>query len=314
MDKIRVAQDAASEPWVVLFGEFLADVFPDRRIPGGAPFNVACHLAAFGVRAMLASRLGGDALGDELRQALARRGVNDGLMQVDSLRRSGRVDVIATDDGHRFEIPADQAFDHIDGGRLLADLARQPGRPAMLYLGTLAQRSPASRAALAGLLAASAAPRFVDLNLRPPWVDDEVIATSLAAANVVKLGEEELFDVGARLGLTVRGADAESLARRLQTRFDLAQVVVTRGARGAWCLAEGEVLQVPATIADVSGGDAVGAGDAFSAVCMLGRLRAWPVPVTLERAAAFAGAICTVQGAVPMEAGFHERFGKEWEL
>ena len=29
---------------VLVFGE----VFPDRSVPGGAPFNVACHLAAFG--------------------------------------------------------------------------------------------------------------------------------------------------------------------------------------------------------------------------------------------------------------------------
>ncbi|PIV92139.1 MAG: hypothetical protein COW45_01270, partial [Gallionellales bacterium CG17_big_fil_post_rev_8_21_14_2_50_54_146] len=34
---------------VVLFGEVLADVFPDRAVLGGAPFNVARHLKAFGL-------------------------------------------------------------------------------------------------------------------------------------------------------------------------------------------------------------------------------------------------------------------------
>ena len=313
MEKIRAAHDAATEPWVVLFGEVLADVFPDRCIPGGAPFNVASHLAAFGVPVWLASRLGRDALGDELRDTLARRNVGDALLQLDETHGSGRVDVIATAAGHRFEIPADQAFDHIDGDRLLGALNRLPRRPAMLYFGTLAQRNPVSRKALVGLLAASTARRFVDLNLRPPWVDDGVIAASLAAADSVKLGEEELLDVGRRLRLVTQDGDSVALGQRLQAQFGIAQLIVTRGSHGAWCLAGGELCRVPAAVT-VAGGDAVGAGDAYSAVCMLGCLRDWALLVTLQRAAAFAAAICGIKGAAPAEPGFYERFGKDWQL
>ena len=43
---------------VLVFGE----VFPDRSVPGGAPFNVACHLAAFGEKFFLISRTGQDPL------------------------------------------------------------------------------------------------------------------------------------------------------------------------------------------------------------------------------------------------------------
>ena len=50
----------------VLFGEMLADAFPDRTVPGGAPFNVARHLAAFGQWPLLISRLGNDALGRQM--------------------------------------------------------------------------------------------------------------------------------------------------------------------------------------------------------------------------------------------------------
>lgn len=50
---------------VVLFGEVLADIFPDKSVLGGAPFNVARHLEAFGQSPILITRLGNDALRDE---------------------------------------------------------------------------------------------------------------------------------------------------------------------------------------------------------------------------------------------------------
>ncbi|HEX8955049.1 MAG TPA: PfkB family carbohydrate kinase, partial [Burkholderiaceae bacterium] len=51
---------------VVIFGEMLVDVFGDSVVPGGAPFNVARHLAAFGIDVCLISRIGADAHGDAL--------------------------------------------------------------------------------------------------------------------------------------------------------------------------------------------------------------------------------------------------------
>jgi len=53
-----------------LFGEALADIFPKRRVWGGAPLNVARHLHAFGVQSLLITCLGLDPLGDELLQAI----------------------------------------------------------------------------------------------------------------------------------------------------------------------------------------------------------------------------------------------------
>ena len=45
-----------------VFGEVLFDHFPDgRRVLGGAPFNVAWHLQAFGEAPRFISRVGADA-------------------------------------------------------------------------------------------------------------------------------------------------------------------------------------------------------------------------------------------------------------
>ena len=158
---------------VIVFGEFLADCFPDRKVAGGAPFNVACHLQGLGASPLLATRIGQDAGSHFLLDAMKRCALPGALLQFDPLRASGQVDVIVEGGGHRFEIAPDQAFDFIDADPLLAavdclDAKRQS--PSLIYFGTLAQRGRGSREALRRLLDRCDAPRFVDLNLRPPWV------------------------------------------------------------------------------------------------------------------------------------------------
>jgi fructokinase len=58
----------------------------------------------------------------------------------------------------------------------------------------------------------------------------------------------------------------------------------------------------------------VGAGDAFSAIVVLGTLRQWALHVTLARANRFAAAICTVRGAVPETLDFYQPWRLEWNL
>ena len=51
---------------ISVFGEILADVFPQSTVLGGAPYNVARHLQALEMDALLISRLGNDALGKQI--------------------------------------------------------------------------------------------------------------------------------------------------------------------------------------------------------------------------------------------------------
>ena len=48
------------------FGEILWDCLPSGKHAGGAPFNVAAHLAQIGVSSALISCVGRDPLGDEI--------------------------------------------------------------------------------------------------------------------------------------------------------------------------------------------------------------------------------------------------------
>ena len=49
----------------LIYGEILFDIFPgDKKVLGGAPFNVAWHLQGFGLAPLFMSRIGEDAEGD----------------------------------------------------------------------------------------------------------------------------------------------------------------------------------------------------------------------------------------------------------
>src|ERR1700728_3322844 len=58
------------------FGEILWDCLPSGRHAGGAPFNVAAHIAQLGVSVSLLSAVGQDPLGDEILEIVQNKGVN----------------------------------------------------------------------------------------------------------------------------------------------------------------------------------------------------------------------------------------------
>lgn len=300
---------------VLCFGEVLADRFPDREVLGGAPFNVARHLHGLGGRSgpvpVLVTRVGRDPLGQRVLSAMTGAGLPIDGVQQDFLRDTGVVKVGLDESGQpSFEIPPDQAWDHIH-----PDIARLVGlawRPGRVYFGTLAQRS-ASRQALRYLLISSQAEGFLDLNLRDPWVRDDILRGSLGLARTVKLNEQELSRLAALLHLP--GHDFRERGRALLETFRSRRLLVTRGGNGAWLLdAEAGELEAAGANAAVEVVDSVGAGDAFAAVFLLGLHLDWPLQDTLDRAHRFAGAVCGLRGAVPDDASFYAPFQAEWDL
>lgn len=300
---------SGASPLVALFGEALADVFPDRSVPGGAPFNVARHLGLFGVQPLLITRIGEDALGAALLQEMTRLELDVSGFQRDPELPTGQVRVVLENGGHRFDILPDQAYDRVCADATRDILARHT--PRIGYFGTLAQRSPASRRAAQAFVESVACPLFLDINLRPPWIDRDSLGASLAAADIVKLNDEELAAVAALFGL--RETDGHALSARLMQAFELDQVLVTCGAEGSWLQQrDGAVLRAPAPPQALQIVDTVGAGDAYAAVFLIGSLMGWEPMVTLQRAGDYAAAICTVRGAVPPDRAFVERFSQAW--
>jgi fructokinase len=130
---------------ICVFGEVLFDRFPDgHAVLGGAPFNVAWHLQAFGERPRFLSAVGDDAPGRQIRQAMADWGMDLDSLGTDPEHATGEV-VVSLEGGEpSYDIRPDRAYDHI------APPAAGPGCD-LLYHGTLAVRGPRSAQALTRL-------------------------------------------------------------------------------------------------------------------------------------------------------------------
>lgn len=303
-------------PSVLLFGELLADCFPDREVIGGAPFNVARHMRGLGryasIDPVLVTRIGKDERGAGMIESLQSADLAVEGVQQDLLRPSGQVRItldVATQE-HRFEILPDQAWDFIH-----ADMARLIGllyRPQWIYFGSLAQRGM-SRRALRTLLQNTQAHTFFDLNLRDPWVSKEVVLWSLEHAEIIKLNGHELRRITAMLEMP--DAPLHVQAEHLIGRFNLRSMLVTEGAEGAWLLdADQQYCRSDAPGSSIEVIDSVGAGDAFSAVFLLGLMLDWPIQQTMNRAHHFARDICRIHGAVPDSDAFYQPFISQWQL
>ena len=295
---------------VALFGEVLADVFPDRAVLGGAPFNVARHLKAFGLNPVLITRTGNDALREQLLRTMSACGMETLGVQSDPVYPTGQVKVHLEPAGHRFEILPDQAYDHIHAS--VARMVTLSIHPALVYYGTLAQRHNVSKSALKMLLNSTRAPTFFDVNLRAPWYDAQVLRRSMKRAGTVKLNEEEMAILADMFALP--GDTPQGQAGSLMQTFGVCRMLVTCGGAGAWLLEKDkDVVRVQPQEQAISIIDTVGAGDGFSAVFILGRLQRWPAARTLRRAHEFAAAICGIRGAVPDDNDFYAPFIQEWQ-
>lgn len=293
----------------LIFGEVLFDQFPDgTSVLGGAPFNVAWHMSGFGLDPLMISRIGDDAHGREITQAMTEWGMDTRGIQIDAHRPTGVVEVIMDSGQHTFSILPDQAYDHIDARD--ACRARLDSRVGLAYHGTLALRNPVSRTALEALLQVEDTPVFLDVNLRDPWWHAADLPELCIRARWIKLNEDELDRISQSLEL--RSQRLEEQAAGLGDRFGLELVVVTRGARGAlaWAVS-GEVHAVqPEVSIDIF--DTVGAGDAFTAVTLYGLINDWSLPTTLKRAQNFANAICGVRGATVRDRAFYAKRTRQW--
>lgn len=285
---------------ITIFGEVLFDCFPDgEKVLGGAPFNVAWNLRALGQNPRFVSRLGQDAEGTEVRQAMADWGMDASAVQSDTEHGTGVVSVSLEDGEPSYDIVSDRAYDHIDAAAL------PDAPPGLLYHGTLALRQPASRAALDRLRSQTGAV-FVDVNLRAPWWQREETLALVQGASWVKLNGDELRDLG-------DGTEDDSAANRFRERYGLELLIVTHGARGAIAYRSGSP---PLSVTPTSTGtavDPVGAGDAFASVILLGLTRQWPLETTLKRAQDFAAAVVGLRGATSSDAAFYGRFTDAWE-
>lgn len=285
---------------VVIWGELLWDRYPaapgspGSAQLGGAPANVAWHFGQAGGWAQLVTRVGDDADGG---RAIAQLDdvVDTSLIQIDPERATGEVTIQVDRGEPRFTLHPGRAWERI----ACTDAVREAIRGAGVFVyGTLSQRTAEGVAQwlLAVESARARALRVYDANLRPNDEATHVIGQALAHADLIKLNDREVAQLGDLFGwsdpIAQLRAPAASGAR---TR----SVVVTHGAAGSTIYpVDGAAIDIAAVPA-APGGDNVGCGDAYLALLLFGMTSGWDLTTSGRVASRWAAAVAGVRGATP---------------
>jgi 2-dehydro-3-deoxygluconokinase len=293
----------AADPEVATLGEALVVLDPDTAGPlrtvtgftrhfGGAELNVAVALARLGHRSAWAGALGDDELGHAILAFLRGEGVDVRAVRLDpdaptglylkERRALGRLQV------HYFR--SGSAASALRAADL--DLDRLLAAPLLHLTGITPALSDAG-AALTEALAAAARERGVtlsfDANLRFRLLGDRdpraLLRPALERADLVFCSDEEA-------ALLLGSAEPDGVAAALGGLR--AEAVVVHDQAGAFAVTrEGTVHAEGHAVGAV---DTVGAGDAFVAGFLSGRLRGWDVAGCLALATACGACAVTVPG------------------
>jgi fructokinase len=283
---------------LAIFGEVLFDCFPDgEKKLGGAPFNVAWHLQAFGDNPLFISSVGEDESGVKIRHAMQKWQLSADGLQTDKSHQTGEVKVSLQGGEPSYDIMIERAYDFIQTSQL-PNLRND----AVVYHGSLALRNAVSQSALEFLTRPKSVSVFMDVNLRAPWWTKESIYTCLERAKWCKLNQHELAELG------FNSADLQQDMTRMQSHFQLEQLIVTRGEEGAIVRCNDGAFYEQNCVAADKLVDSVGAGDAFTAMYIHGLLAGWPVQKILLKAQQFASKVIGLRGAVSEDPAFYSEF------
>ena len=280
---------------ILSFGEVLWDAFGKEKQAGGAPMNVALHLAKQGAKVAFASRVGIDASGYELIEFLNTHKLYSELIQQDKELPTCQVTVqLDKDQQATYTIPQPVSWDNMQTDNILTDTAK---KAAAILFGSLACRTETTKDTLLNLLDETTALKVFDVNLRAPHYTLSTIETLAAHADIVKMNEEE-----ANLLINGSNGDLKDKITEFRKKYHAQTICVTRGENGAIVWHDYEFYEHPGCPVDVV--DTVGAGDAFLATFVNGLLTKHPLQKVLEKA-------CTVGAYVAGKRGANPEYNEE---
>ncbi len=278
---------------------------------GGVAANCAFAFAGWGVRPRLLGCVGRDNFGAYLLRRLRAAGVDVRWVQRTSKAMTGLLYVNVTPDGQRTFF----------GSRAANSLVRQVARGSTFYRGAAGAHlvgynflDPATEEAARQLI------RIV--RARGGWIALDVGASpsQQIPRKILQLCKDvDILFVNRDEAAALTGTrDARKALRRLQRRGPR-HVVMKLGKRGCMLVETGNVVEVPAC--DVRAVDSTGAGDAFVAAFLQGRMRGWSLAESAVAANAAGALAASVVGAGVNLPGRREvakllrqeRFKGKWE-
>jgi fructokinase len=294
-------------------GEILFDVFEDgTETLGGAPLNFAVHAHKLATQlgvghGIIVSCINSDQRGNNILGSLSRLGMSTRYVGKDFSHPTGLVSVFMRNGEPGYQIQDGAAWDYLTDQPILKELASQCNA---VCFGSLAQRSPVSRATIRNFLQnAPHAIRLYDVNLRRNTLtgeagySPEIIEYGCRTATVLKANRSELFAVLDMLGIACPTHENLDGIRRgmeaLLSHFPARAVVVTRGAEGTIVLSCDGEFDVSVPITNEGKFHPVGAGDACSAGILFGMTLGWDIHSTMDLANRMGADVASHPSATP---------------
>ena len=293
---------------ITSIGEILFDMYPNHKRLGGAPLNFIYHVKKLTGSGNIISRVGKDVLGNKVINDLNHVGISTGFIQHDTLHPTGIAKVGVDENGNPdFKIDTERAFDFIELTEENENLINT--ETDCLYFGTLAQRSEISRKTIQSFYSRGLK-YFADINLRQNFYDEEILRTTLEAADFIKANYDEMHVLN---DFFIQSEySTEKVALDLMEKFNLNMIAVTRGKDGASIFENGKKFNH--TNIETKVIDTTGAGDAFSAMLCIGYLYGFEIPYINKLANDFAYDICQFEGAMPKNDRVYESFREQLGL
>ena len=280
----------------LLFGEILWDIINSKPYIGGAPFNLAAHLAKMGLQSTLISSVGKDALGRKALKEAGKRDINSSFITVHPNLPTGIVEVNLDERGHpTYLIKENIAWDNIILDQDSIDSLTKT-KWEIFCFGTLAQRTKENRELL-GQIISWAHPHhiFYDINLRQNYYQKEWIEKSLCQSSIVKLNDREALVVSELLFGEI--LKQENFIQRISQEYDLSIVCITHGKNGSSIYYNGKLEKVAGINGPVA--DTVGGGDSYSAGFLFSYLCGSSLYEAAEFAEIIGNFVVSQSGAVP---------------
>lgn len=290
---------------ITSIGEILFDIYPNHKRLGGAPLNFIYHIKKLTDNGNIISRVGKDVLGNKAINDLKHSELSFDFIQHDHHHPTGMALVTLDENGTpNFKIEPECAYDFIELNDENESLINAD--TDCLYFGTLAQRSDISRKTIQSFFNRGLK-YFVDLNLRQNFYNEEIINSSLKAADFLKVNYEEMHVINDML--LQSEYSTERVAYEIMDKFDIKMIAVTRGKDGSSIFENGK--RYDHSNVDVKVLDTTGAGDAFAAVLCVGYLHGLEIPYINKLANDFASEICQFEGALPKYDRIYDSFREQ---
>jgi len=281
----------------LVFGEILYDVYKEKAIIGGAPFNYSLQLSRI-IRAQksvsIISSVGKDDFGNAAILFSQKEGIDTSLIQRHDTLKTGIATVFLDEKTKipNYIIHENIAWDNIEYSNEI-DNAIKKNDYDIIYCNILSLRKPYSYNTFKKIIKTIKPKiRVFDVTIRKNYYTKDKLQMILDYINVLKMNDDELYSIKALFYPEIE--NTRMLMEKIREDFDIPYIFLTLGKHGACLLSDNGFFEEPSN--DVNVVDTVGAGDSFTAALSYALYKGTDDKKVLSFASAVAEEMIQVRG------------------